>query len=190
MSGKADDRAKVDEYLQVVQERIVAPIEDTDIRRSCTATLLLLFAGIDGLGYLSHPNSKAGNNARILHFLKHMGGECAVNKKALLGLRNGLVHSGIAAASYLSHTELDADQHIFMDGEFIYVNSMLVFEEFKKAFVRYREELEQDADKMKRAADRLEWCDIGEGSVPPTDDYGPTPPALVEFIREKPRHER
>jgi len=184
MSGVID-RAKVDEYLRVVQERVVAPIEQTDVRRSCTATLLLLFAGIDGLGCLCNPERRAGNNARILHFLGYIGGECALNKKGLLALRNGLVHSGIGAASYLSHTELDGDQHIFMDGEFIHVNSMVVFEEFKRALARYREELEHDPEKMKRAADRLEWCEIGEGRNAPAGEYLPTPPARVEFIREK-----
>ncbi len=39
--------AKIDEYFSLIQDRIVSPIENTEVRQSCTATLLLLFAAID-----------------------------------------------------------------------------------------------------------------------------------------------
>jgi hypothetical protein len=59
------DQDKIDEYLRVIQERILAPVKRTEIQSSCTATLLLLFAAIDGLGKLLHPSRNAGVVGRI-----------------------------------------------------------------------------------------------------------------------------
>ena len=89
------DQEKIDAYLDIIQERILAPVQNTEIRLSCTATLLLLFAAIDGLGKLLHPDDKAGSNERIRRFLDYVGGDYAVHKKRLLGLRHSLVHNAI-----------------------------------------------------------------------------------------------
>ena len=65
----SEDKDKIDGYLGIIQERILAPIQKTEVRNYCTATLLLLFAAIDGLGGLLHPDNNAGSNARIREFL-------------------------------------------------------------------------------------------------------------------------
>ena len=108
----SQDQDKIDKYLEVIQERILAPIQKTEIRHYCTATLLLLFAAIDGLGELLHPDNTAGSNARIREFLDYMGGDYKVHKKELLNLRNFLVHNAINVASFLSQTEIGSDQHL------------------------------------------------------------------------------
>ena len=77
------DLEKVEEYLRVIQERILAPIRETEIHHSCTATLLLLFSAIDGLGKLLHPNKKARCVKRISEFLDYMGGGYADHKTEL-----------------------------------------------------------------------------------------------------------
>ena len=46
----SQDQDKIGRYLEVIEKRILGPIGDTEIRSYCTATLLLLFAAIDGLG--------------------------------------------------------------------------------------------------------------------------------------------
>ncbi len=75
MSGQiSEELNKIEEYLDVIQVRIVEPIQKTGIDRYCTATLLLLFAAIDGLGKVIHANAKAGSNERIRAFLDYMGG--------------------------------------------------------------------------------------------------------------------
>ena len=91
MSDKiSQEQDKVDEYLSILQERILAPIKNTEIRHYCTATLLLLFAGIDGLGKLLDPDDEASPSQRIRGFLNYMGGDYAIHKKELLALRHSL----------------------------------------------------------------------------------------------------
>ena len=69
-----EEEYKIDEYLDVIQSRIIEPIEKANISQYCAATLLLLFAALNGLGKLIHDNPKAGSNDRIRAFLDYMGG--------------------------------------------------------------------------------------------------------------------
>jgi hypothetical protein len=181
----SEDQEKIDVYLNVIQERILAPIQNTEVQRSCTATLLLLFAAIDGLGKLSNPKNKAGPVKRICGFLDYMGGDYAAYKKDLLYLRHSLVHNAINVKSFLSHTEMGDDQHLNKLGAagFVYVNTMVMYKDFASAFKRFRAEIQDDPVMMKRAADRLEWRDdnpINDPNIPT-----PTPPPPVRFIYAK-----
>jgi len=36
-----DDIEKIDEYFKVIDERIIAPIQNTDVKKSCTANRAL-----------------------------------------------------------------------------------------------------------------------------------------------------
>jgi hypothetical protein len=107
------DREKIEEYFHVIEQRILGPIKKSEIRRYCTATLLLLFAGIDGLGKLIHPDEKAGCKKRIRAFLNYMGGNYRTREKELLELRNSLVHNAINVASFMSQTEMGSAQTKF-----------------------------------------------------------------------------
>jgi len=184
MSDRADDEAKVGAYLRVVQERILAPIQDTDVRGCCTATLLLLFAAMDGLGHLLRPRHSRRSTDRIAFFLQdRMGGEYALHVRELLDLRKGLVHHAVNVASYLSAAEEHGDQHLTSTGDFMYVNTLSVFRDFNRAFERSRTELQRDPALVRRAAERLEWREIED--APAAGDLGPrpTPPPPVVFIR-------
>jgi len=154
----------------------------------CTATLLLLFAAIDGIGKLLHPDYKAKSNKRILGFLDYMGGDYGVYKEKLLNLRHFLVHNAINVESFLSHTEIGADQHLKKMGTagFIYVNTMVMYKDFVDAFKRFREEIQHDPGMLKRAADRLEWRDDNAWSGTDTSDVAiPSLPPSVKFIYAK-----
>lgn len=181
----SEERNKIDKYLGVIQSRIVEPIQKSDIRRYCTATLLLLFAAIDGLGKLIHDDDKAKPNKRIRAFLDYMGEDYRKRKKELLELRHSLVHNAINVASFMSQTEMGSDQHLkrMGSGGFIYVNTTIMYHDFVRAFERLREEFKKDGLKMKRAAERLEWreddCQDQYLEIPAT------PPPPVEFIWAK-----
>jgi len=183
--GSSPDQEKVSEYLRVIQERILLPIENTDILEFCTATLLLLFAAIDGLGGLLHSKNGAGSNARIRRFLEYMGTDYSATKEQLLALRNFLVHSAVSAESFLSKTEMGRDHHLKTVGAagFIYVNTSLMYDDFVKAFARFRADVESDSVLMKRAADRLEWKE--DQAWNEVDGPRPSPPPPVEFIFRK-----
>jgi hypothetical protein len=183
-----EDRDKVDEYLRVIQERILAPIEKTEIQSSCTATLLLLFAAIDGLGKLYHPSDKAKVTKRIEKFLEYMGGDYADNKKQLSNLRHSLVHNAINVESYLSKTEMTSDQHLKKIGAagFIYVNTKVFYKDFVVAFKRFSDDIQDCQDLRKRAADRLDWREDDHlDKLDITGDATPSPPPPVEFIYAK-----
>jgi hypothetical protein len=186
MSNHASkDQEKIDAYLEIIQERILAPIETTEIRNYCTVTLLLLFAAIDGLGKLQNTDAKARSNKRIRGFLGYMGGDYDVHKRELLRLRHSLVHNAINVESFLSQTEIGSDQHLKKVGAagFINVNTNVMYEDFVNAFNQFRAETRSDLEVMKRAADRLEWReDIALDDLNIGDAVAPSPPPPVEFI--------
>jgi len=187
----SQDQDKIDEYLRVIQERILSPIQETDVKNYSTATLLLLFAAIDGLGKLLHPEDEAGSNKRIRGFLDYMGGGYEIYKKELLALRNSLVHNAINVASFLSRTEMGYDKHLKKMGsdDFIHVNTMVMYKDFVSAFNRFQVDFKDDKKMIKRAADRLEWREATEplewGENNPLDTPTPTLPPPVEFIYAK-----
>ena len=178
----SEERNKIDQYLDVIQGRIVEPIHKADIGRYCTATLLLLFAAIDGLGKLIHDNSKAVSSDRIRAFLDYMGDNYGKCKEELLSLRHSLVHNAINVASYMSQTEIGSDQHLkrIGSGGFIYVNTSIMYNDFVRAFERLRGEYKNDEQMMTRAAERLEWRedDVQDQYL----DIPASPPPPVEFI--------
>lgn len=181
----SEDQDKIDGYLDIVQERILAPIQNTEIRHYCTTTLLLLFAAIDGLGKLLDPDDRARPNQRIRGFLDYMGADYQVYKRELLELRHSLVHNAINVESFLSHTEIGGDQHLKKTGAagFIYVNTMVMYKDFVDVFKRFRSEIQRDPIMMKRAADRLEWREDNAFDNPDIPDIAkPSPPAPVQFI--------
>jgi hypothetical protein len=178
------DQEKIDEYLRVIQERILAPIEVTGVLQYCTATLLLLFSAIDGLGKLLHSDDEAKPGERIRAFLEYMGGDYNVYKEELALLRNFLVHNAINAESFLSQTEIGNKYHLKKIGAagFIYVNTMVMYRDFVGAFARFRSDIQSNPELRKRAANRLEWREDN-----PPDDLdpnvpAPSPPPPVEFI--------
>jgi hypothetical protein len=179
------DQEKIDEYLKVIQERILLPIQNMEVQRSCTATLLLLFVAIDSLGKLLDPNDAAGSNQRIRRFLGYMGGDYASRKKDLLKLRNSLVHNAFNVESYLARTESGSEQHLKKLGAagFLYVNAVVMYKDFVDALGRFRSEIQHDSVMMKSAADRLEWKEdntFNDLSIP-----APTPPPPVQFLYAK-----
>jgi len=181
----SEDRNKVDEYFNVIQTRIVEPIQKADISQYCTATLLLLFAAIDSLGKLIHDNPKALPSDRIRVFLDFMGENYGKRKKELLGLRHSLVHNAINVASYMSQTEIGSDQHLkkIGSGGFIYVNTSVMYNDFIRAFERIRNEFKNDDQMLSLAAERLEWIkdDVEEQYL----EIPASPPPPVEFIWAK-----
>ena len=181
----SEEKEKIDAYLNIIQSRIIEPIQKADIGRYCTATLLLLFAAIDGLGKLIHDNHKAGPSDRIRAFLDYMGGNYSKRKEKLLGLRHSLVHNAINLASYMSQTEIGSDLHLnrIGSGGFIYVNTSIMCNDFVCAFEGLQEEFKNNEQMMSRAAERLEWIedDIEDQYL----EIPATPPPPVEFIWAK-----
>ena len=181
------DQEKVDAYLKILEERILDPVRVTGIRSYCSATLLLLFAAIDGLGKLLHKDERAGCRKRICATLHYMGDKYANRKEQLLSLRNALVHNVINVESLLSNLDIEDEQHLelTMNTGFIYVNTATCAQDVVGALARFRETVIRDPAILKKAADRLRWrTDAPAGPSSPATAT-PSPPPPVEFIEAK-----
>jgi hypothetical protein len=177
------NRSKVGEYLELVEDRVLKPLASDAVQQSCSTTLLLVFATVDALGKLIHPSATAGPGKRFRHFLGFLGTEYKERSKELWDLRNALVHNVINVESYLSSTELEGWVHLQRIGGsgLIYVNSHLASRDLAEAFGRVKMLLETNKYEAQRATDRLEWVENtqqGVGSEPV-----PTPPPPVKFIQ-------
>jgi hypothetical protein len=191
-----EDEEKVEEYLNVIQERVLSPIQSEDVQRSCTATLLLLFAAIDGLGKLLDPTGIAGPHDRIIGFLNYMGGGYAAHAEDLDALRNSLVHNAINVESVLSHAKLDRDSHRHLTrlgaDDLLYVNTAIMCKDFLRVFDQFRTQLQDDPALRMRAAKQLVWVEIDDpleigGNNHPDQMGNPsaTPPPPIRFIRTR-----
>lgn len=191
MSGKSVDpydtqkRSKVGEYLNLLETRVLKPLASTAVQESCSTTLLLVFATVDALGKLVHPNANVGPGQRFKYFLRFLGPDYKKRSKELWKLRNALVHNVINVESYLSWTELEGWVHLQRIGGsgLIYVNSRLASRDLKEAFGRMKKLLETHKDAAQRATDRLEWVENtpqGVGGEPV-----PTPPPPVQFVQTR-----
>jgi len=189
----ADETEKVNAYFKIIDERIIAPIQNTDVRKSCTATLALLFSAIDGLGTLTcQDDDFKYSNTRFKSFLKLMGKKYKKYSDKLWGIRNGLVHNGVNLESYMFATS-ESDfvfEHLSTRGPngFLYIDTTRFFSEFCEAKRKLRKEISQNKELLKRAANRLEW--LSEEAQEDSEDETPRPssPPPVGFIHLKKEH--
>jgi hypothetical protein len=178
----AHNRSKVAKYLDLVEARVLKPLASEAVQRSCSTTLLLVFATIDALGKLIHPNAQARPGERFTYFLSFVGTAYKKRHRELWKLRNALVHNVINVEAYLSSTEREGWAHLEMIGGsgLIYVNTGLASRDLVEAYREVKARLETDKVVAQRAADRLKLVEntqqgVGKGPFP-------TPPAPVEFV--------
>lgn len=164
-------------------------IRKPDILQSCTATILLFFAAVDGLGKLLHPNPKAKMGERLRSFLDFMGGDYVVRKSQLSNLRNSLMHNAINIDCFMSQADVNGLQHLttIPNTNLLYVNTKVLSDDLTNAYNRLRNHLNHDATKLKRAADRLAWKQIPD-PLECKDSSGQlmgSPPPPIRFIHTK-----
>ena len=179
-----DDKEKIEAYFKVIDEHIVRPIAETDVKYSCVATLLMLFAAIDGLGKLVHNIRNACVSERIKAFLPRMGPEYAEKADKLYKLRNSLMHNALNTESHMASIYMMGDPHLKTISPFglIYINTIRFFEDFRKAEDKLKEDISGDKSLHSRAGSRLEWVEDD-----PQEHWvqTATPPGPVRFIATK-----
>lgn len=182
-----EDVKKINDYFDIIDKRIIAPIKETDIKKSCTATLVLLFASIDSLGKLTcHDKDYESSSRRFKFFLKRIGKDYEKNTDVLWHMRNSLVHNGVNLESYMSATS-EGDfgyEHLSTRGPngFLYINTTKFFSDFCKAKRKLLEEIYTDKELFKRAANRLEKLSEDPQDYSEDEIFRPTPPAPLGFI--------
>lgn len=159
---------KITDFFDLLNRRTVEAIESSDIKESCTATLLLLCAAIDSLSKLTCDNHQyaaflrnQGNRVRFEHFLQDvMGGDYGRLKVQLYLLRNDIVHTGINTRVVLS--KYPNDNHLEEVDGYLWVNTGRFVDDLKQAIQRIKEDIEANGPYHQNATNRLVQLNIIE----------------------------
>jgi hypothetical protein len=176
-----DQKEKLLEYFKIIERHIFEPIENSDLSKSCYATIILLFSVIDGLGKLQHKKKEAKARERFKNFLVYLGKDYTSVKDRLWDLRNSLVHNGINNISYMSATLKGEEEHLksSIDNKYIFISSSKLLKDVKSATTKLKEEILNNEEMLKDSASRLDWKEDD-----PSAYWHPfsTPPGPIRFI--------
>lgn len=181
------DKDKVDAYLKAIEDYVIAPISTGGVGEHCVASLLLIFAAIDGLARLTHPNPSAGVGNRFKSFVGTLGSDYEAKADELYELRNALAHNALNAGTFISKAALGAEHHLCDvggPGE-LYVNTRVFCDDFIATFRRLKERLAAEPDFLASAADRLEVYDnsyVNDVMFPTTK---PPSSYFTKFVKTK-----
>ena len=175
---ETDPLELVGEYLDFVDDHIVRPIRDTELKESCFASFLLLCGAMDGLGWLvAGPDVRfKQSKRRFLAFLGWMPDEYQEPRVAdsLWSLRRSLAHEGLNTGAFLSKLEATGTEHLSLHGNRLFVNTGRLLADFTKSLERLRIRTTEDAQLLGQMADRLEevcedprLCSEAQWSTPP-----------------------
>jgi len=178
---------KFNKFINLLKKRTINSIDNSDIKESCTATLLLLFAAVDSLSKITCSNSeydsykkKKGNKVRFTGFLdKVMGNKYAVYKDNIYRLRNGIVHAGINTKVILSKSR-DHEKHLKLIDGYLWINTNQFLDDFKKTIEQIKNDIDIQGQYYQNAKDRIRDFNIikidEEDNIPPPSpgpDEGP-----------------
>jgi hypothetical protein len=178
-------QTKTQAYFDLIERHVLAPIKNTEVRNSCVASLLLLFAAIDGLGRLLHSDPNAGVADRFKFFLKeYMGGKYKTHCDRIYQLRCSLAHNALSLSAFMSRTMMGESHHLRHDTALgvIFVSTPVFLKDFWHVFDELKALLATQEGLRKQAEDRLDWISDEQRAL-----WMPfsTPPGPITFISEK-----
>jgi hypothetical protein len=130
-------------YADVLRDHVIVPLSGP-IGESCFATSLLLFAGVDGLGKLVHPDENAGAGERFKAFLPRFCAGYVAVEKQLWALRNSLAHNVMSLACYMSKLEDSRAFHLEVEADLIFIHTRVMLDDFKRALAQLEEDFRRD----------------------------------------------
>ena len=174
---------KFKNFINLLEKRTINSIDNLDIKESCTATLLLLFAAVDSLSKITcsddqydlYKKNKGGNKSRFKGFLdKVMGNEYAVCKDDIYELRNDIVHTGINTNVILSKSQ-DHKKHLIKSSDgYLWINTNQFLDDVKKAIEQIKNDIDVKGRFYQNAKDRIRNFNIIEVEEP-HDTPSPSP---------------
>lgn len=186
-----DSKEKVQKYFSQISEHVLIPIEYGILERSCFATTMLLFAAVDGLGRLIHPNSKANPRKRFTYFISTLGKGYKTNRNQLWKLRCSLMHNALNSGTMLAFLADGMLEHLnkFGPKSVIYVNTNKLLEDFKNQFENLQQEILSNPQEINRIGGRLELIKIepnnpGFLTYTPESDVDFTTSTTTDFVME------
>jgi hypothetical protein len=172
------------EYLDVIREHVIRPLESTTVAESCFAAAMLIFGAMDGLGRLIHPDDHAGAGVRFKAFLPRLGAHYQTCSSELWKLRNSLSHSAMNVACFMSKIEDARGKHLESVRGYLFIHTKRLLEDFKNAFHQLEQEMRTCTVLLQRAESRLERADIAPAPWRYETVYA-TPPGPISFVQEK-----
>jgi hypothetical protein len=113
-----------------------------------------------------------------------LGPDYATLENELWNLRNSLAHNIINVACFMSKTEDARGEHLERDGNYLFVHTRRLLEDFVTAVGKLESDFRTDAALLQRTESRLQWDSIEQ---PDWRGGGmkPTPPPGIRFVRER-----
>ena len=178
---------KITDFIDLLKKRTIEQIEHTDIKESCTATLLLIFAGIDSLSKITCDDrdydllkQKKGNRVRFIDFLNNvMGNKYSTFSGEIYDLRNDLVHTGINTKVVLSKNPQDKE-HLQEVNGYLWINTQQFLDDFKGTLKQISDNIANGDIFFQNAINRLKEFNMIE--VYKQQD-GPSPGPQDEFFQ-------
>ena len=170
-------RSKVEEYVRLLRNHVLHPIQTGVVEGSCFATILMVFSAVDGLGQLFHPEHNVPKNKGFKWFLKHFGSTYVERETELWKLRNSLVHNALNVLSFVSHVPAFSREHLRTTSDgMLLISTHQLAKDFADAIESLVEEMDSDIALKNRAESRLQWIDVEIPQFSPT-----TPPPPIRF---------
>jgi hypothetical protein len=173
-----DVEKKFSNFIELLKERTINSIDNLDIKESCTATLLLLFAAVDSLSKITcinpeydlYKKNKSGNKDRFKGFLDNvMGNKYKIYNDNIYDLRNDIVHTGINTKVILSKSQ-DHEKHLKLVDGYLWINTNQFLDDFKKAIEQIKNNIDVKGQFYQNAKDRLSDFDLikidGQHDIP------------------------
>ncbi len=174
---------KFNKFINLLKERTINAIANSEIKESCTATLLLIFAAVDSLSKITCSNSeyelykkKKGNKVRFTGFLdKVMRNKYAVYKNNIYDLRNDIVHTGINTKVILSKSQ-DHEKHLKSIDGYLWINTNQFLDDFKVTIEQIKNDIDVQDQFYQNAKNRIidfKIIEIDEQHDIPSPSPGP-----------------
>ena len=178
------DHSVCREYIRVIRQHVIHPLEMTAVADSCFAAAMLIFGAIDGLGRLIHPSDAVGPGDRFRFFLRRLGANYATLENELWNLRNSLAHNSMNVACYMSKTEDARGEHLERERDLIFVHTRRLLEDFRSAIDKLESDFRTDDNLFRHAQARLEWDSISQPGWRGRDVLS-TPPPGIFFVKQR-----
>lgn len=172
---------KINDYFNLLKKRVIKRIDTPEIQKSCTTTLLLIFAAIDSLSkitcgdddYQKYTRNKSGNKSRFDGFLENiMGGKYSDYKEEIYELRCDIVHTGINTNLTLSRDKNHLEE---VNGN-LWINTNQFLQDFKKVMQQIEADIQNKSGYFNNASNRLKEFNVIDIMK---EDDGPSPSADV-----------
>lgn len=178
-----EELRKVNAYMKMLNQDVVEPLLTTSQGESNTSKILLVFASIDGLGKLIHPDVHANTRDRFTYYITNyfpMAYHGHIDE--LYKMRCLYTNNALSFSSFVSWQK-DADLHHLQyqsGAKYLHIEGTLFFQDFFESMMTLMADLGDNSQMMVNVASRLRWLDEDDFSFWGTEN---TPISNVQYVR-------